>query len=176
MNTYIFQQINSWAGQNIWLDRLMIFSAHKLGYVLIVLILGAFLIDRNKYRDMAVVSLGSGLVARFGFVALIRYFYYHPRPFLILQEVHLLIAKDMESSFPSGHASFFFALAMGVYLYNKKSGLIFLATAGLIGFARIFVGIHWPLDILTGAVLGIITAIICNELWRRYKDRLSKVL
>ena len=85
---------------------------------------------------------------------------------------------------PSGHASFYFALAMGVYLSNKnpapsnsanhqqngrtwygaRAGWVYFALAGLMGFARVFVSVHWPLDILAGAVLGIATAVLVNYL------------
>lgn len=180
MNESIFLQINSCAGQNIWLDKFMIFSADWLGYFLILLLITPLLLtffirnDRisswaryalfnwSYYKEMLAVSLVSAFVSRFIFVAIIRFFYYHPRPFLALNNANLLIAKDMESSFPSGHASLYFALATGVYLYNKKLGYIYLASAGLMGFARVFVGIHWPLDILAGAGLGIGTAFLVN--------------
>ncbi len=170
MNTHLLQIVNGWAGGNYWLDQFMVFSADKLGYLLIAFVVGVFLINKTKYQNMVVVALGSAIVARFGLVALIRFFYYHPRPFLVLQNIHQLMNHEMESSFPSGHAAFYFALANGVYLYNKKAGLAYLALAGLMGFARVFVGVHWPFDILAGAVLGIVTAVLCNELWRKYKN------
>lgn len=187
MNISLFQTINSWAGQNIWLDKLMIFSAEWLGYFLILLILTPFfatffiknnrfsslarslLLEWSYYKEMLIVALGSAIISRFIFISIIRYFYYSPRPFLVLQDVHQLINHEAESSFPSGHAGFYFALAMGVYLYNKKAGSIYLILAGLMGFARIFVGVHWPLDILTGAILGIATAIAAKYLKEKTK-------
>lgn len=155
MNTQLFLIINSWAGQNIWLDKFMVFSADWLGYLLIAGVVLYFFKDRLKYRDMLIVSLSSAFIARFGFVTLIRYLYYNPRPFMILQDINTLMNHEAESSFPSGHAAFYFALATGVYLYNKKAGYVYFALAGLMGFSRIFVGVHWSLDILAGAGLGI---------------------
>ena len=102
----------------------------------------------------------SAIVARFVFVEAIRFFYYNPRPFLVLENVNQLINHETTGSMPSGHASFYFALATGVCLYNKKAGYIYLILAGLMGFARIFSGVHWPLDIIVEAVLGIGTAIL----------------
>lgn len=162
MNISLFLVINSWAGQYGWLDKLMIFSAEWLGYILIGIAVLLFLKNKQKYRGMLIVSLVSAVVARFIFVEIIRYFYYNPRPFLVLENINVLLNHETSSSFPSGHATFYFALAMGVYLYNKKAGYIYFVLAGLMGFARIFVSVHWPLDIIAGAGLGVVTAITVN--------------
>ncbi|MBI2064432.1 MAG: phosphatase PAP2 family protein [Candidatus Yanofskybacteria bacterium] len=177
MNISLFQIINSWAGKNYWLDRFMIFSAEWLGYFLILLLITPLLLTffiRNDrfsswiryvllrlgyYREMLSVSLVSAILARFIFVEAIRFFYYNPRPFLVFSDVTQLVNHETASSFPSGHASFYFALVTGVYLYNKKLGYIYLALAGLIGFARVFVGVHWPADIVAGAILGTLVAV-----------------
>ncbi|MBI2068812.1 MAG: phosphatase PAP2 family protein [Candidatus Yanofskybacteria bacterium] len=162
-----FRAINDLAGHNVWLDRLMIFAADKMGYLLILSVLVLFW-KKNSLKRVLLVSWGSALIARFVFVAVLRYFFYSPRPFLILENVKILMNHQIESSFPSGHTTFYFALATGVYLYNKKAGLIFLALAGLVGFARIFVSVHWPLDILAGAILGWATALMINKVLARF--------
>jgi undecaprenyl-diphosphatase len=75
------------------------------------------------------------------------------------------LSHSVSSSFPSGHAAFFFALSTVLLLYNKKfyprpkfwwgAGLFFFLASFLISIARVFVGIHWPSDILAGAAIGI---------------------
>ncbi len=157
-----FRFINGLAGHNVWLDKFMIFAADKMGYVLILLVLVLFW-KKSYFKKALFVSWGSAIVAKFVFVSIIRYFFYSPRPFLVLENINRLVNNETESSFPSGHASFYFALAMGVYFYNKKAGLVFLLLAGLLGLARIFVSVHWPLDIIAGAVLGITTAYIIER-------------
>ena len=66
-------------------------------------------------------------------------------------------ALDRWSSFPSDHAVLFFALSTGMYLVNKKAG-VFLYLYTILGVAlpRIFLGIHYPTDILAGATLGVL--------------------
>lgn len=157
-----FRFFNDLAGHNAGLDWIFVFVSDQMGYVLIFLLFVLFW-KREDFKQVVLVSLGSAIVARFVLVSLIRYFTYSPRPFLILENVNKLVSNENASSFPSGHASFYFALAMGVYFYNKKTGLIFLCLAGLMGVARIFVGVHWPLDILAGAGLGIATAYVMER-------------
>lgn len=164
MNIYLFEKINNLAGQNPWLDGFMVFSAEWLGYFLIVGVVLCFFKNREKYKNMLLVSLGSAIVARFIFVEVIRYFYYNPRPFTVLENINVLLNHEISSSFPSGHATFYFALAAGVCLYNKKAGYAYFALAGLMGFARVFVSVHWPLDIIAGAMLGILVSLLFRGL------------
>src|SRR3990167_9829755 len=154
-----FRLINDLAGHNVWLDWFMIFAADKMGYLMILGVLFLAWRSSNRFKTLA-ITIGSAILARVVFVELIRYFFYSPRPYLVLEKVNILMNHEVSSSFPSGHATFYFALAMGVYLYNKRFGRIYLCLAGLMGLARIFVSVHWPLDILAGAVLGIATAVL----------------
>lgn len=165
-----FRLINDLAGHNFWLDKFMIFAADKMGYLLILSILVLFW-KKDYFKNLLFISLGSAMVARFVFVAIFRYLIYSPRPFLVLENVNVLMNHQYESSFPSGHTTFYFAVAMGVYLYNKKAGYIYLILAGLLGFARIFVSVHWPLDILAGAVLGIVTTFLINYFKQKMSQR-----
>ena len=162
-----FRWFNDLAGHNVWLDRLVMFVADKMGYVLVLLVLIIFW-QKDYFKKAVFVSLSAAFVARFVFVYIIRYFVYSPRPSLALENVNQLMNHEFESSFPSAHASFYFALATGVYLYNKKAGTVFLILAGLMGIARIFVSVHWPLDILAGAILGWATALLVKKVSERF--------
>lgn len=155
----------------------MIFSAEWLGYLLILGLLLYLLRDKQKYWNMALISVSSAVVSRFIFVEAIRFFYYSPRPFLVFSNVIQLINHETSSSFPSGHTTFYFALAMGVYLYNRKAGLVYLGLASLISFARIFSGVHWPLDIIGGMILGIGTALAVFSVLEVYlKQRTIEII
>ena len=164
MNTTLFWKIYSLSGDNYWLDKFMIFSAEWLGYLLVLGIIILFVANRRKYLNLAVVSIGSAIIGRGIFVTTIRFFYEHPRPFMVFDNINKLIDHDVTSSFPSGHATFFFALAAGVYLYNKKLGVIYFVLAGLIGFARVFAGVHLPYDIVSGFVVGILSGLLIQFL------------
>ena len=80
-----------------------------------------------------------------------------PRPFDVFPQVHSLISET-GYSFPSGHATFFMALAISIFLIHKKAGYAFMFFALIIGLARIVAGVHFPIDILGGFLLGYLVA------------------
>lgn len=157
---------------------LSIFFASYFQYLVVAgLLIFWFLAKTNEgkkqNRIMVVLALLSAVAARFIFVDLIRFFYYRPRPFAVHQ-VFQLINHDLTGSFPSGHAAFFFALAVVVYFYNRKISIWFFIGALLIGLARVFVGIHYPLDILGGAMIGIFTGWLIYKIFSRKNFLIKK--
>ena len=121
---------------------------------------------------MVIVALFSGLVARFAIKPWVVFFYNRPRPYVTLPFVHKLIPTFFFSdvqSFPSGHALFFFAVSVAIYGFNKKLGIVFFLASGVMAMARIFVGVHWPSDILAGAFLGAIAGLIMRWFYVKYR-------
>jgi undecaprenyl-diphosphatase len=116
---------------------------------------------------MVLISLISAFVARFVITDFIRFIHHRVRPFLSLNDSNLLINQVNQSSFPSGHAAFTFGLATVVYFYNKKLGVAFLIAALLVSIARVFVGVHWPSDILAGAIVGVFSGWLVNRLLKK---------
>lgn len=155
MDLYLFNLINQFALKWEWLDVLAIILAEFFQYFLLF---GLFLFlvkDFKKYLRMVIESVVAALFARFVIVSFIRWTLPRPRPF-ITNNVNLLFEYS-GSAFPSGHAAFFFAVATIIYLYNKKIGALFYLSSILIVLARVFSGVHWPSDILAGAVVGILS-------------------
>lgn len=156
MDRYLFTLINNSAGKWWPIDWLGIFLAEYLAYLLILTAIFLFLKEKNRLRRIYFFALAalSMILAR-GIVAeSIRFFYKKSRPFSALK-FEPLINHSTNGSFPSGHAAAFFALALAVYFFDKKWGWWFLTAALLMGIARVFVGVHWPLDILAGALIGL---------------------
>lgn len=85
-----------------------------------------------------------------------------PRPFTFA-DIQLLISAPKSYSFPSGHAASSFATATAVFLGNKKFGVIALILATLVAFSRLYFFVHYPTDVLFGAIEGILTAVaVCK--------------
>ena len=150
MNELIFHWLNQLAVLSPFGDRLIIFAADYLGYILI---LGAIIYFIFRGRRAALFVSASSFLAWL-LAEVIKHFYFSPRPFLVLDNVRLLIQHGGNDSWPSGHATFFMALATALYLFNKKLGNLYLLGAVIISLARVVAGIHWPLDVLAGWVLA----------------------
>lgn len=164
MNERLFFYLNNFAGESAIFDSLVVFCAEYLAYVLVAIFLVVLIFSKKTYREKIKIFIFTAIsifLSRIVITEAIRYFYYHPRPFVDnAGAVRQLIFHETSGSFPSGHAAFFFALAMAIYLFfNKKWGWLFFAGATLISISRVITGVHWPLDILGGAIIGILSTI-----------------
>lgn len=155
----LFFFLNNFAGKFRVFDIAAIFLASYLQYFLIAaffLLLCFSLYSKREKFYIFWTAIISAVIARFAITEIIRFFYHRPRPFAALQ-IHQLILNN-NWSFPSGHSAFFFALTTAIYLYNKKWGVWFFIAAILINISRVIVGVHYPSDILGGAIIGVIIA------------------
>lgn len=157
-NLPLFAGIHHFVGVWPLLDSVMIFCAAYVPYVIVGgLLLWCLPVKRQSiHRTTVGVSLVAALIARFIVKPSILLFYAEPRP-LMYFSFHPLISTPVRENlqaFPSGHALFFFGLATTVFLFDKKVGTVVLLAALLNGIARIYTGVHWPLDIALGALLG----------------------
>jgi len=167
MDLYLFQLINQFALRFFWLDSLAIFFAGYFEFILLLVLLVFLVVRFQKYWKMVAGAVLSAALARLVIVNIIRWIWHRPRPF-VEHNVNLLLTHADAGSFPSGHAAFYFAIATIVFLYNKKAGVLFFIASFLISFARVFVGIHWPADILAGAAVGILSGLLVYKLSKKY--------
>lgn len=174
-DVYLFAKINGLAGNNGLFDSAAVFFAEYFGYVFFFCALVFLARDFKKNRLLIVQGLAAAIFARFGLVEIIRWLLPRSRPFVENHVNQLIDGPNCflnlcfnQSSFPSGHAAFFFAFSAAVYFYNKKAGVLLFAASFLISLSRVFVGVHWPSDILAGALVGIFCAWLIKKLWRRF--------
>jgi undecaprenyl-diphosphatase len=82
-----------------------------------------------------------------------------PRPYTHLSGVLVLVTRSTDPSFPSDHATMAGAAAVGLWLVERRLGLLAGAAALLMCFARVYVGAHYPRDVLAGLIVGAAVAV-----------------
>jgi undecaprenyl-diphosphatase len=173
LNQYFFNLIFQFAKRNFVLDDAGVFFAQYLPYLLILGFL-VFALGKRDWRIKFIV-IAEGILAvilsRGIITEIFRFFYHYPRPFDALGFTPLV--NESSYSFPSGHAAFFFALAMVAVYYSRKLGTWYFTFAVLNGLARIYVGVHWPLDILGGVLVGVLSGIVVHALFRPTIERIK---
>ena len=92
------------------------------------------------------------------------------RPYYVL-DYEPLIPPVGDASFPSGHTAVSFAAATAIYAINRKWGIAAYAFAVLMGFSRLYLGVHFPLDVLGGALVGTVAAEIVIGLMKRVNEK-----
>ena len=165
MDRAIVQYAHSTIGRVPFLDGLAVFFASYLPYVLIAIFVAALCIprtfsetaslSRKKWRlQFAFMALLAIIIASGIILPAVRYGYGRLRPFVEFGWTPL-VAHEATPSFPSAHATMLFALAASMWQLNKNWGYWFFACALLTGIARVYSLVHYPSDIIFGALLGI---------------------
>ncbi len=168
MNNQIFYFFYNLAHQSDFSDKVIIFTADIFQYI-VILSAGLFLLFYykvfpsvnpfkvffSKWKEILLVPFSAALATLVAII--LKYLIHTSRPFLALSDV-LPLFIGHGYAFPSGHATFFSALAVSLFFINKKVGYLFMFFALLISLARIIAGVHFPIDILGGFILGTATA------------------
>jgi undecaprenyl-diphosphatase len=158
MNKLIFFKLNKLAGRSGKLDRFFIFWARDFIICFLVFFGILFLVPSlAQLFGLSRYSLiASGLIGMFSWVAavLIKTIYFTERPYLNKRTKALLKKKKNDPAFPSGHTTPMFAIGTIIFYFSPILGSIILVMALIMGICRVITGLHWPIDIVGGAVLG----------------------
>lgn len=158
------------------LDYLMITVTDKrFGWIFFAVVLGVLMVERrgeglvSLLLVVVVIACADQLTC-----SLLKPLFGRPRPPYTLEGVRLIVSTTTSGSFPSSHASVHFAAATMLQLRHRGLGWVMFPTAILVSYSRVYVGVHYPSDILGGAVVGTVVGIgvwalylAVKELWRR---------
>lgn len=155
----LFLAINQFAGHSPLLDAAgKLFAQYAVVLFPVLLIALWFLpaaADLRREREQRVVNAVIVLACAWITIHVIGLIFYRPRPF-VAHTVTQLISHAPDSSFPSEHTTFAFALIVALWPVLGRTRWYWVALGAIIGLARVFVGVHYPSDILGGAVIGTI--------------------
>lgn len=169
LDLQIFNILHYLAGKNRFLDWLGVFIADYLGYFLLAAVL-YFIFKQKKsesrlyYFSFAALAL---IISRGILTEILKFFVDRQRPFEILSFTPLV--QNGTPSFPSGHTVFYLALAISAFPFvNHRWKWILASGAALIGIARIYAGVHWPLDIIGGTIVALAGVLITRLLLKKF--------
>ena len=157
MNETIFYFFYNLSHQSDFFDKVVIFFADIFPYIAVMLALLFLFFYHRTLKEFFIVFFSSFLA--YGISVVLKIIFHTSRPFLSLPELQALF-PETGFAFPSSHAAFFMAMAFSLFFLHKKAGYIFGFFALLIGITRIIAGVHFPIDILGGFVLGTLVAYV----------------
>lgn len=113
----------------------------------------AFFVGKKHLKITALIFISAFTITKYSYTA-IKLLVQRPRPFQTLSDVRLILGPHGGYSFPSGHSTVSFCLAAVIAMrYPKARYPVFIAAA-LVALSRVYVGVHYPSDILVGAFFG----------------------
>ncbi|NYD42989.1 phosphatase PAP2 family protein [Nocardioides panaciterrulae] len=142
------------------------------GYAMYGVVLFAVLLLAGWWfaRGRGPVTMASALWAPLGMLLAIAVnqplgrLVHEARPYAVLPHVLVLVPRSHDFSFPSDHSVMAGAVAAGVWLVSRRLGLVALAAALLMAFARVYVGAHFPLDVVAGLLVGAVVVLVGHRL------------
>jgi undecaprenyl-diphosphatase len=175
----LYEQVNRLADRHSDVAETFRFFGQD-GQLLFLALLAALFFARGKWRSVngrhGVAAAGFSALLALGIAQVIASLWDRPRPYEAHPgEAHLLLAPSPDPSFPSDHATGAYAIAFAILLRHRKAGVVAFILATLVAVSRVALGTHYPTDILGGAAVGALAALL---LWippiRRPLHRLAE--
>ncbi|MEU3950110.1 phosphatase PAP2 family protein [Streptomyces sp. NPDC029526] len=152
-----------------WFDRIMEFvGEYGLLFAVILMVMWCWWGVRKRGGEDAAVSVAALVWAPLSAAVAvlvnvpIRGIVERPRPFLDHDGLEVLVSGKTDYSFVSDHATLSMALAVGLFLANRKFGLVAIVMAVFAGFCRVYMGVHYPTDVIGGLALGTAVALLLS--------------
>ncbi|WP_244163312.1 undecaprenyl-diphosphatase [Paenibacillus pectinilyticus] len=168
---HVFQLINQLGNDLSFFNPIMRFLASKAEYVFYLGIVVYWFTRHETHRRMVAQSLLAASIA-LACSGILGHFFYRDRPF-VTHSVLQLIPHPANASFPSDHATAAFVIATSIWLFHRKAGRVWLILAACIAFSRVWTGVHYPSDVISGALLGGLIAVVVHQLFQRSSGALK---
>ncbi|GAC1384245.1 MAG: phosphatase PAP2 family protein [Herpetosiphon sp.] len=160
VDQYLFYSLNHLAGQNSGVDAAIVGAASLGQYVLVALLVMAWFwpghaATRRARQEALLITLVVTAVA-LTIAQVIGFVYFRPRPFAALPDVHLLLKRSTDASFPSDHATLTAALTIPLLLLGVRWWIPIAVVGTVMSVARVAAGTHYPGDLLGAVVVAVV--------------------
>lgn len=160
--------------KNTLLDKIMVFITSLGNMSIIWIIIGICLLISKRYRKYGIMLFIALLLCAIVGNLTLKPLVARIRPFNSKPLIDgLLIKESLDYSFPSGHTMCSFAPAVVLYYMNKKAGICAVILSTLIGFSRLYLYVHYPSDVASGAVIGIILGTLSIYLYNMIQSKIN---
>lgn len=157
VNISLFRLVNDLGKEYTYLNPVFSFIAE---YMVLILALGVVIIwfTRDKNNRIMILCATITFICAFTIGKISGQFHSNYQPFAELSGVNKLIDKEKDNSFPSDHTILFFSYCISFWLFKRGWSILWIMLAFLVGISRIWVGVHYPFDVIAGILISFATA------------------
>ena len=180
MDETVFLWLNGFVGEVPAFDAVieLVVSDYLVPVALALMLLALWFAggtsSRTKYQ-YGVIAAVLALALGNGSIEILNNFVLRDRPF-VDHEVTLLFYEPTDSSFPANAAALAFGVSAAVWAFNRRVGSALLAVSALYAFSRVYVGVHYPLDVIAGGLIGVIAAVVAHTIVRLLRPFIDVLL
>ncbi|MGQ8973661.1 phosphatase PAP2 family protein [Acinetobacter schindleri] len=171
LNLYLFHLLNVPDQASIWMINYASLIAHDLVYLFLLIFAIAWLRGNREVKTVIIKAFIFTAITLF-ISEVLSAVLNTPRPF-VMEIGHTLIEHEATGSFPSNHMSIFSGIALAYYFSPQRDlGRLLLWTAWLVAWSRIYVGVHFPIDMAGAFLIALVVNLAGLSLWWKYQEKL----